>query len=185
MPVALRPHEVQEVKVTAAEAAGLHVVHPQLWWPNTYGTPHLYALHVTFDVNGTLSDAKDTNFGIRKITYQVPPDETRIPQTQNLTIFVNGVPVFCKGGCWGMDEAMKRIPRERLEAKVRYHALANYTMLRNWVGQSTSQDFYDLCDKYGLLIWDEMFQANKSDGPQVGALPIPATRRKCSPGARP
>ena len=23
-------------------------------------------------------------------------------------------------------------------------------MIRNWVGQSTSDDFYDLCDKYGV-----------------------------------
>ena len=60
-----------------------------------------------------------------------------------------------------------------LEAKVRFHALANYTMIRNWVGQSTSQDFYDMCDKYGILIWDEMFQANQSDGPQVGGNPSP------------
>ena len=66
---------------------------------------------------------------------------------------------------------MKRIPRQRLETVVRFHALAGYTMIRNWVGQSTSQDFYDMCDKYGILIWDEMFQANQSDGPQVGGDP--------------
>lgn len=171
VPVTLQPHEMKEVKVTTAEAPQLHVKNPKLWWPNTYGKPNLYTMHVSFDVGGTPSDAKDTNFGIRKITYQVPPQETRIPQTENLTIFVNGVPIFCKGGCWGMDEAMKRIPRERLEAQVRFHALANYTMLRNWVGQSTSQDFYDMCDKYGILIWDEFFQANECDGPQVGGIP--------------
>ncbi len=45
------------------------------------------------------------------------------------------------------------------------HALANLNLIRNWVGQSTSQDFYDLCDKYGILLWDEFFQPNPSDGP--------------------
>ncbi len=173
VPVSLQPHEVKEVKVTTAEAPQLHVANPKLWWPNTYGEQHLYTMHVAFDASGAESDAKDANFGIRKITYHVTPQETRIPQTDNLTVFVNGVPIFCKGGCWGMDEALKRIPREVLEAKVRFHALAGYTMIRNWVGQSTSQDFYDACDKYGILIWDEMFQANKSDGPQVGGNPSP------------
>ena len=173
VPVSLQPHEVKEVKVTTAEAPQLHVANPKLWWPNTYGEQHLYTMHVAFDAGGAESDAKDTTFGIRKITYHVTPQETRIPQTDNLTVFVNGVPIFCKGGCWGMDEALKRIPREVLEAKVRFHALAGYTMIRNWVGQSTSQDFYDACDKYGILIWDEMFQANKSDGPQVGGNPSP------------
>jgi hypothetical protein len=64
-----------------------------------------------------------------------------------------------------MDEAMKRIPRQRLEAQIRLHALANINMIRNWVGQSTSEDFYELCDEYGILIWDEFFQPNPGDGP--------------------
>ena len=38
-------------------------------------------------------------------------------------------------------------------------------MIRNWVGQSTGEDFYELCDKYGILVWDEFFQPNPGDGP--------------------
>jgi hypothetical protein len=60
---------------------------------------------------------------------------------------------------------MKRIPRERLEAQIRMHQVANMNLIRNWVGQSTGEDFYELCDKYGILIWDEFFQPNPSDGP--------------------
>jgi hypothetical protein len=52
------------------------------------------------------------------------------------------------------------------------HALANMNMIRNWVGQSTGEDFYELCDKYGILIWDEFFQPNPSDGPNPDDLPI-------------
>src|ERR1700735_4844542 len=60
---------------------------------------------------------------------------------------------------------MKLTPLERLEAQIRMHKLANLNMIRNWVGQSTSEDFFELCDKYGLLVWDEFFQPNPSDGP--------------------
>ena len=60
---------------------------------------------------------------------------------------------------------MKRIPRERLEAQIRMHQLAHLNMIRNWVGQSTNEDFYELCDKYGILLWDEFFQPNPGDGP--------------------
>ncbi|MGH8023593.1 MAG: glycoside hydrolase family 2, partial [Limisphaerales bacterium] len=56
-------------------------------------------------------------------------------------------------------------PYARLEAMIRMHQLANYTIIRNWVGQSTSEDFYELCDKYGILVWDEFFQPNPADGP--------------------
>ena len=64
-----------------------------------------------------------------------------------------------------MDEAMKRISRGRLDAQVRMHRIANYTMIRNWVGQSTSTDLYDACDKYGILLWDEFFEPHPADGP--------------------
>ena len=129
--------------------------------PATGRRKPLRNLYLSFDINGTTSDTKkDFNFGIRKITYEVP-------NSYNLTISVNGVPVMCKGGDWGMDEAMKRIPRKRLEAQIRMHQEANFNMIRNWVGQSTSEDFYDLCDRYGIMVWDEFFQPNRSDGPNV------------------
>jgi len=44
-------------------------------------------------------------------------------------------------------------------------------LIRNWVGQSTSPDFYELADKYGILLWDEFFQPNPSDGPNVTDIP--------------
>jgi mannosylglycoprotein endo-beta-mannosidase len=76
-----------------------------------------------------------------------------------------------RGGNWGLDEAMKRIPRERLDAQFHMHALANLNMIRNWVGQSTSPDFYNLADKYGILLWDEFFQPNPNDGPDPTDIP--------------
>jgi hypothetical protein len=88
-----------------------------------------------------------------------------VPDSEYLTLSVNGVKVFVRGGDWGMDEAMKRIPRERLEACVRMHQIANVNLIRNWVGQSTSEYLYEMCDKYGILLWDEFFQPNPSDGP--------------------
>jgi Tol biopolymer transport system component len=159
-PVTLAPNESKPITLTPAEIPGLRINNPQLWWPNGYGEPHLYKLHLTFDIDGTISDARDLSFGIRKVTYD-------LPGSKNLTISVNGVPIMCKGGDWGIDEAMKRIPRKRLEAQIRLHQQANFNMIRNWVGQSTSDDFYDLCDQYGIMVWDEFFQPNRSDGPNV------------------
>jgi len=157
-PVSLAPKESRLVKLTPQDTPQLHVLHPRLWWPNGYGEPNLYTMRLTFETGGGISDLNVFNFGIRKIEYSVPDSEF-------LTLSVNGVRVFCKGGCWGMDEGMKRIPRERLEAQLRFHKEAHYVMIRNWVGQSTSEDFYDLCDRYGIMVWDEFFEANRTDGP--------------------
>lgn len=74
-----------------------------------------------------------------------------------LVIKVNGQRIECAGGNWGMDDAMKRVSRERLEPCVRMHRDANLTMIRNWSGQSTSETFYDLCDEYGLLVWNDFW----------------------------
>ena len=156
--VEVAPHSSQTISLDPRTTAALHVEHPKLWWPNGYGPQNLYTLHLSFEVDGKDSDSRDVSFGIRKFTYEVP-------DSPNLTISVNGVRVFVRGGNWGLDEAMKRNPRERLEAQIRMHQLANLNMIRNWVGQSTSEDFYELCDKYGLLVWDEFFQPNPSDGP--------------------
>ena len=148
----------QVVKFDPKTTASLHVLNPKLWWPTGYGPQNLYRLKLSFVVDGKESDAREVGFGIRKITYSVPDSE-------NLTISVNGVKVFVRGGNWGLDEALKRNPRERLEAQIRLHKLANLNMIRNWVGQSTSEDFYELCDEYGILVWDEFFQPNPNDGP--------------------
>jgi hypothetical protein len=156
--VQLAPHSTQQIVFDAKTTPALHIDHPRLWWPNGYGAQEMYRLHLAFTVRRSVSDAADVDFGVRKITYSVPGTDT-------LTISVNGVPIFIRGGDWGLDEAMKRIPRERLDAQIHMHQIAHLNMIRNWVGQSTGEDFYELCDKYGILVWDEFFQPNPADGP--------------------
>ena len=162
--VEIAPHTKQVVKFTPQDTAALHVANPRLWWPNGYGPQNLYTLHLSYEAEHTVSDGEDVRFGIRKFSYSVPGTDT-------LTISVNGVPVFIRGGDWGLDEALKRIPRERLEAQIKLHKLANLNLIRNWVGQSTGEDFYALCDKYGLMVWDEFFQPNPGDGPNPTDIP--------------
>jgi hypothetical protein len=160
----LAPHSSQIVSLTPKEFSTLHLDHPRLWWPNGYGPQNLYTLHLTAEVVGQPSDEQTLDFGVRKISYSVPDSD-------NLTVSVNGVRIFLRGGDWGLDEALKRIPRERLDAEIHLHQLANMNIIRNWVGQSTNEDFYQLCDKYGILLWDEFFQPNPSDGPNPTDLP--------------
>lgn len=169
-PVVFRKEVTLEAKSTAVvsvdgkTAAALHLEHPKLWWPNGYGPQNLYSLELKFEVGKTVSDTETTTFGVRRIEYQVADSE-------NLTISVNGVKVMVRGGDWGLDEAMKRVPRKRLDAQFHMHALANMNLIRNWVGQSTNPEFYEMADKYGMLLWDEFFQPNPSDGPDPEDIP--------------
>ena len=69
-PVTLSPGE-GSVKLSPSEFAQLTVQHPRLWWPNGYGKPDLYTLHLTFSEGNTESDTKELRFGIREITYEL------------------------------------------------------------------------------------------------------------------
>ena len=86
-----------------------------------------------------LKPATDTNMGI------------------SLVIKVNGQRIECIGGDWGMDDAMKNVSRDKLEPYIRLEHDAHLNIIRNWAGQSTSEAFYNLCDQYGIMVWNEFW----------------------------
>ena len=155
--ITLPPRSSQVVKLSPATNPELHLANPKLWWPNGFGAPNLHPLHLSFDIIGAASDTQDLNVGLRKVTYFVEG-------SNNLTLVVNGVHVYAKGGDWGMDDALKRITPERMDTLIRLHRDANYNIIRNWVGQSTSEEFFAACDRYGIMVWDEFFEANPNNG---------------------
>ena len=56
-----------------------------------------------------------------------------------------------------MDDMMKNVSREHLEPYLILHKEANFNMIRNWTGASTSETLYDLCDEYGMLVWNDFW----------------------------
>ena len=74
-----------------------------------------------------------------------------------LIIKVNGVRIFCRGGNWGMDDMMKNVSREHLEPYLILHKEAGFNMIRNWTGASTSETLYELCDEYGMMVWNDFW----------------------------
>ena len=79
-----------------------------------------------------------------------------------LVIKVNGVRIAARGGNWGMDDARKRVSRERLEPYFRLHRDAGLNIIRNWVGQSTEETFYELADEYGLMVWNDFWDSTQN-----------------------
>jgi hypothetical protein len=79
-----------------------------------------------------------------------------------LVIKVNGVRIAARGGNWGMDDARKRVSREHLEPYFRLHRDAGLNIIRNWVGQSTEETFYQLADEYGLMVWNDFWDSTQN-----------------------
>lgn len=103
----------------------------------------LGGLHIPSLADGI--DIKDLN---------VIPNDGMSPY---LVIKVNGVRIFCRGGNWGMDDMMKDVSREHLEPYLILHKDAGFNMIRNWTGASTSETLYELCDEYGMVVWNDFW----------------------------
>jgi hypothetical protein len=86
------------------------------------------------------------------------PDD---PMGNFLVIKVNGQRIFCRGGNWGMDDAMKNTSSEKLEPYFKLHRDAHYNMIRNWTGESTEEMFYTLADEYGMLVWNDFWMSTE------------------------
>ncbi|HEY9595037.1 MAG TPA: glycoside hydrolase family 2 protein, partial [Spirochaetia bacterium] len=122
---------------------------PRLWWPNGYGEQSLYDLEVRLG-----DDVARKRIGLRTLTLVNRRDRAGL----SMVFRVNGVDVFCKGANWIPADALPgRVTRERLAHLVDSAAAANMNMLRVWGGgQYESEDFYDLCDERGILLWHDM-----------------------------
>lgn len=155
--VSMDASELKYLVLDKAVLPQLVIRNPDLWWPNGYGGQSLYSLELSFEMNGTVSDKKVVPFGIREMSYD---DSDGVLKT-----YVNGTRIFFRGGNWGLSESMLRLDKEGYDARVRLHKEENFNMIRNWVGMTGDEDFYRACDKYGVMIWDDFWLANPSDGP--------------------
>lgn len=139
----------EDVKLTTRDFEELIINNPKLWWPNGYGEPNMYDLDLRLEAANKLSDEKHVKFGIKRYSYDTTGHV--------LHISVNGTPVFIKGGDWGMSEYMLRCRGTEYDTKLRLHKEMNFNMIRNWIGSVTDEEFYDACDKYGMMVWDEFW----------------------------
>jgi hypothetical protein len=155
--ITLQPHEIKSVAIDKTACPALTIVNPRLWWPNGYGEQNLYTMKLRLETGGVTSDEKKVTFGIRKMDYRV--------ENGVLNIFVNGQRILCRGGNWRMEDGMLDCDKEGYDLRVRMHRDMNLVMIRNWVGMVGREAFYDACDRYGLLVWDDFWLANPVDGP--------------------
>ena len=81
--------------------------------------------------------------------------------TPYLVIRVNGVAIAARGGSWGMDDLLKRSRVSGWSRTSGCTAAAHLNIIRNWLGQSTEEVFYDLADEYGLLVLNDFWESTQ------------------------
>jgi beta-mannosidase len=136
---------------------------PRLWWPNGLGAHPLYTFEARLMIAGKLADQTTKRTGLRALELKQQRDDSG----KSFTFMINGAPVFAKGANWiPADSFPARITKEKYRELVRSARDANMNMLRVWGGGIyESDDFYDLCDEMGILVWqDFMFGCSMYPG---------------------
>lgn len=149
--VSLEPGETREIVLAPEQFAQLIVSNPRIWWPVNMGTPELYELALTAKVDGAVSDNARTRFGIREVRTYINEENWRAYE-------VNGKPVLIRGGAWMTSDMLLRLTHERYEALVRYARDGGLNMLRSeGFSLRETDEFYDLCDEYGVMVTQQIF----------------------------
>ena len=137
----------------------LRVESPELWWPNGMGEQRLY-------------DVGEFWVGFRTV------------ELDDYRFVVNGVPMPIRGWNWVPIDALYGVPRpDKLFHLLRLAARANVNLLRVWGGGLIETDeFYELCDGFGFLVWQEFSQSSSglesvpSDDPEFVAAMVADAR---------
>ena len=153
MPVTIEPRRSMRAKLNAP----LRLSNPKLWWPVGYGEPNLYKVEMRFETAGGVSDSTSFQSGVRQWAYS--------EEGGALRMWINGRRFVPRGGNWGFPESMLRYRAREYDVAVRYHRDMNLTMIRNWVGQIGDDEFYEACDRHGVVVWQDFWLANPWDGP--------------------
>ena len=138
------------------------IKNPRLWWPNGYGPKRpegqpLYVVEVTLKDGETILDQRNYKIGLRTIELFQEPDQWG----KEFAFYVNGLRLFAKGADWiPADLLPTRITEDHLEMLIKSAADANMNMLRVWGGGYYPEEmFFDLCDQYGILVWQDFMFA--------------------------
>ncbi|EJC79648.1 beta-galactosidase/beta-glucuronidase [Rhizobium leguminosarum bv. trifolii WSM2297] len=131
-----------------------HIDNPRLWWPSGSGEQALYTLSV-----GLPTDEVTKQIGLRTVELITTPDASG----SRFAFKVNGREIFCRGANWIPADALFSLSSpEKTEDLLQSAKAANMNMIRVWGGGFYEQEhFYDLCDRLGLMVWqDFMFACN-------------------------
>lgn len=132
------------------------IPNPKLWWPNGLGESNLYRLKTSFlSKDEKIADVSETVFGIRTIE-MAPLPGGPYPDRFNWTFVINGEKHFIKGTGWCTMDPLMNFSKQRYDRFLSLARQQHIQMLRAWgCGMPETDEFYDLCNRYGILVLQE------------------------------
>jgi len=133
------------------------IINPELWWTNGLGEQKLYDVEVRLTDDNSFIATKQIKIGLRTLELIQRKDSIG----KSFYFRLNGRPVFMKGANYiPQDVFLNRVSPHDYEKLIKSAAEANFNMLRVWGGGIYEKDiFYELCDEYGILVWQDFMFA--------------------------
>jgi beta-mannosidase len=138
---------------------------PELWWPHDQGKPYLYTSKIQLsDISGKIIQTIESKIGFRRVrlvmntgTFSEPDDFPKTRYLPPIQMEINGRRIFCKGTNWVNPEVFPGIiTAERYEELIDRAIEANFNIFRVWGGGIVNKEsFFDLCDRKGIMVWQE------------------------------
>lgn len=146
----------KSIEVIDSGSIEFEINNPILWSTRELSgkqTQDLYTIVLQLKKQDKILDNATKKVGLRTIILKQNKDN----YGQNFCFVLNGKEIFAKGANWiPADSFINRVTRPDLEFYIKSAADCNFNMLRVWGGGFyESEDFYDLCDKYGILVWQD------------------------------
>ncbi len=160
--LSVKSNPVKLNKGTGIYNVDFEIKNPKLWWTVGLGEAHMYKVEGRL-ITEKGTDKKFHNIGLRTVEMVREKDE----HGTSLYVKLNGHPVFMKGANYiPADAFLDRVSPEKYEKIILTAKDCNHNMLRVWGGGIYEKEiFYDLCDKHGILVWqDFMFACNMYPG---------------------
>ncbi len=139
------------------ECGSIPIENPRLWWPSGYGEQPLYGIKVTLYHQGQRLDEWERRIGLRTMEMRIEKDSWG----ESFAHVVNGIPIFAMGADYiPEDNILSRTNKERTRDLLLQCQRANFNTIRIWGGgHYPSDDFFDLCDELGLVVWEDFMFA--------------------------
>lgn len=144
---------------TGETTARVSLVVPDVraWWPRGYGEQERYDVAVDLVLDDQPLATWRGRVGFRTAALSTEPDAGG----SEFVISVNDTPIFVKGANWiPGDVFLTRVGRSAYERALTDAVDAGMNLLRVWGGGIyETDDFYDVCDELGLLVWQDFLFA--------------------------
>ena len=141
---------------TGAEC--INIENPKLWWPYGYGEPNMYGAVLRIYKNGVCVHEENASLGLR--TVELERTDVTDGKSGCFRFLVNGTEIMCKGSNWVPLDAFHSRDAERYESALALVKEVGCNILRCWGGGVyEDHEFYDYCDRNGIMVWQDFMMA--------------------------